>query len=381
MFCRLLIVSILLIIGIPESKGQVAEYDFSKIDEWASGLKLQDTALREFTKLLVSRAENDLEKIRAIHQFVIHFLDYDHQRLYSERYRVNQNIHQILLRRRGICSDYARLIAQMSGYAGIDCRTITGFSKQLGKNSDISETPDHVWNLVNIDNSYYLLDATWDSNTLYADDRFKREYGVDYFLTPPHLFIKNHYPVLDFFQLLDCPVAFTEFVEGVDTVRFRDSCSFSYRDSILEFYTQPVVSRKIVENKRAFLLNASVKNKYAWGHAIIDDAILIKERADSLYFLDKCAQALPLYESSLASFVHASELARLYEWQTVAYGLCHLNYAQVYYKLFHDKDKPVVSHVKDHLQKAREILMGLRESKFLITGALDQIEQQLEILE
>jgi hypothetical protein len=355
-------------------------YDFTEIDSWVSRQKLEDTAITSFTKKLLAPAKNDLEKIRAIYQFVTRYLTYDHEATDGDRHRINQNIHDILLRKKGICWDYAALISSMAETADIPCLSIIGFSKDLHNPGAISDQPDHAWNLVKVDSHYYLLDATWESNTLGQSDLFKMTYHADYFLTPPELFIKNHFPSNDFFQLLSCPETFSQFIGSSLQVDRENDCAFNFRDSIDLFLSKTYADQKIAESAALYQHLPNQKNQSAWGHAILDKAILLKESADGLFENAKYAGALSLYEESLSYFSGGVEKTTMYRWQSEAFAFCHLNYAQLIYRL-NRKSGPALSRVAHHLREARTLLIELNSNSYSVKSALSQIENQLAAIE
>jgi hypothetical protein len=353
--------------------------DFSRIDSWVRRQVLQDTNIQTFTRQLTAPARNDREKIRAIFQFVIRYLSYDHQASAVEQRRINQNIHDILNRKKGICWDYSQLICHMAGIAGLTCYAVTGFSKDIEQSRPVNPKPDHAWNIVKLDSTYYLLDATWESGTLSNPDAFKSTFKSSYFLTDPKLFIKNHFPALPAFQLLSCPLTWQEFDSG-NTEQKKDTCFFNFQDSIEAFLVLPYHDQKIKEAAMIYQARPNPANQGSWGHAVIDKAILLKESGDVLFEKAEYPDASSQYEEALSLFTRGSEKTALYPWQQEAFAFCHLNYAQIVYRSNFEKGlsmQPVVSH----LHAARAMLEALNSSSFMIKSALNQIDHQLAAIE
>ncbi|MCB0665760.1 MAG: hypothetical protein KDC80_08055 [Saprospiraceae bacterium] len=364
--------------GLP---AQSITADFKNIDRWALSQKLQDTGLVTFTHHLLSPAQNDLEKIRAIFMFVIHYLEYDHAASDRVGKRINQNLYDIVKRKKGICWDYTLLVCRMASIAGMECLPITGIGKDLQNDEKVSNIPDHAWNMVQIDGNYFLLDATWESNTIGLTDHFKDRYLTDYFLTDPHLFVKNHFPVLPEFQLLECPVNFSSFA-GDPQPSERDTtlCRFSFKDSIAVYRSLPFLDRKIREAKSIYTTLPNVKNKQSWGHALIDKAIRLKEEADQSYEDGEFREAKGRYEHALGFFTEGTDLTPSYPWQDESRAFCHLNYAQVLYRINYEEDRPFKDVIK-HLRQAKAILQTLQQQTFAIQNSLEQIDYQLSVLE
>jgi transglutaminase/protease-like cytokinesis protein 3 len=102
--------------------------------------------------------------------------------------RVAENV---LRRREAVCDGYARLFKTLCDFSGIQSELVTGYA--TGYRTTIFRS-NHTWNAVSIDNKWYLLDATWASGYINYRGEYVKRYDARYFLTPPHLFIKDHYP-------------------------------------------------------------------------------------------------------------------------------------------------------------------------------------------
>ncbi len=101
-----------------------------------------------------------------------------------------------------VCEGYATLFSQLCTELNIKSKIVTGSAKT--KTSDIGKrfNASHAWNIVEIDNKKYLIDATW------GVDKTKNN-GIDYkyFLTLPKYFILKHYPNNYKDALLDKPIS------------------------------------------------------------------------------------------------------------------------------------------------------------------------------
>jgi hypothetical protein len=102
---------------------------------------------------------------------------------------------EVLQKRVAVCDGYSRLFTTLCNYAGIRSEIIVGFAKS-GSNKPLRRFGvNHYWNAVMIDSNWYLLDATWASGYISNQGgEFIREYDEKYFLTPPEIFIQDHYP-------------------------------------------------------------------------------------------------------------------------------------------------------------------------------------------
>ncbi len=101
----------------------------------------------------------------------------------------------VLQKRVAVCDGYARLFTTLCDYAGIRSEIIIGYAKSGVSRPTRRFGVNHYWNAVMINGKWYLLDATWASGYLSAqNNEFIRDYDEKYFLTPPELFIRDHYP-------------------------------------------------------------------------------------------------------------------------------------------------------------------------------------------
>lgn len=123
--------------------------------------------------------------------------------------RVAENV---LAKREAVCDGYARLFKTLCTYAGIRAEVVTGYARGTSNRGFRS---NHTWNAVQIDSSWYLVDATWAAGYVgYFGDSFIRSYDSRYFLSDPQQFISDHYPEDPFWTLLPQLPALPEFSRG-----------------------------------------------------------------------------------------------------------------------------------------------------------------------
>lgn len=227
----------LIFFGIQSVCSQQADFkniDFSKADNIAKNYR--KSKLKKLNKLTFSLTQNlnsDIEKFRAIYMWVTHNVASDH-RLYKKNRRkrkkfANDSIaleewnsklktevfKKLIKRKKTICTGYAYLIKEMCEIAGIEAKIVHG----IGKISELTEedfkSPNHSWNIVKINEKWYLCDATWGSGISYPEQgKFVFDYNDGYFLSDPELFIMNHYPIYSKMSLLGENIpTFNEFIE------------------------------------------------------------------------------------------------------------------------------------------------------------------------
>ncbi|WKL48248.1 transglutaminase domain-containing protein [Flavobacterium pectinovorum] len=98
--------------------------------------------------------------------------------------------------KKAVCEGFSLLYAHLASLTGLKCQVVTGDSKRLL--SDIGRKrlgSNHVWNTVQIDGKWILVDATWGQG--YYDDERQvavRRFTPIYFDMDPKYFYAKHFP-------------------------------------------------------------------------------------------------------------------------------------------------------------------------------------------
>lgn len=105
---------------------------------------------------------SNYEKVKAVHDYVCGLITYkDDAENYSSVYGAYTD-------GQGLCNSYALCMCKLLTTAGVPCRWIGG-KAGTGRDSD-----GHAWNIVELGDKWYYLDATWDDQ--------EDGYNYDYFL-------------------------------------------------------------------------------------------------------------------------------------------------------------------------------------------------------
>ncbi|HEY4789236.1 MAG TPA: transglutaminase domain-containing protein [Bacteroidales bacterium] len=214
-----------------------AQSGFSRIDEFARNYKSKTTDVDKLASDLTSGYNEDLDKVRSIFVWITQNIQYDYKeyrrilkgkresyqivagsekelaekkkRLDEERYKTS--VKNTLSKRKGVCQDYSELFNSLCKSVHIRSGMIDGSIKDISGQF----IPDnHAWNWVEIKGKTYLLDATWASG--YVDDskgKYFKEFNDGFFLTPPAMFVVNHFPNDSRWQLLNDKVTLDAFKE------------------------------------------------------------------------------------------------------------------------------------------------------------------------
>lgn len=91
----------------------------------------------------------DLVKIRAVYDYVVRSTTYSRD-LSS---KLIFSAYGAAINGDAVCQGYAQLVYRLLRELGISCRIVPGSS----------DGTNHAWNMVEVDGTYYFLDATWES--------------------------------------------------------------------------------------------------------------------------------------------------------------------------------------------------------------------------
>ncbi len=208
--------------------------DFQAADSIASHYTGYDlTNLPELSYKLSGPLTTDVEKFRAIYTWVSSNItndvgDYQVNKKKREKFHdrpealrewndeFRKRIFDKLRReKKTVCTGYAWLIAELSGMADINVKIIDGYGRTAAVHPGDRPIPNHSWNAVELDNQWYLCDATWSSGGIsLKQNTFIADYNDGYFLADPDLFVLNHYPLDTAWLLTDQKISLEDFING-----------------------------------------------------------------------------------------------------------------------------------------------------------------------
>ncbi|XP_059673760.1 kyphoscoliosis peptidase-like [Gavia stellata] len=189
-------------------------------------------SIQTIVPLITAKSQNKLETVRAIWFWLCHNIEYDVDGFLG----LSQKIHmpeQVLQTGRAVCSGYAHLCQEMCREAGLSCVEVPGFGRCPGSRRSRwcqQQKSSHMWNAVELEGQWCLLDACWGAGTVDAESRlFMPRHDDFFFLTDPEHFIETHWPEDPQWQLLQPPVLREDFEQRV----FKTSEFFRLQLSLL----------------------------------------------------------------------------------------------------------------------------------------------------
>lgn len=114
---------------------------------------------------LVAGKKTDLDKVTAIHAWVVSNIKYDYDMIGKLPAGYQPNIEVIYAQKKGVCFDFASLFAAMCRSQGIPCKMVKGNTKYI--------SGYHAWNEVYISGSWKAIDASYDSCAKQAGANYK----------------------------------------------------------------------------------------------------------------------------------------------------------------------------------------------------------------
>ncbi len=139
--------------------------------------KSQEDALTTAVDALIedfafTSSTSQKEKMDTIYDYITENIVYDYENLEDDSYLLKFSAYAALIHKTAVCEGYAVLFYRLAEECGLDARVITGIGGE-------GEQSNHAWNIVQLGETYYYLDSTWDAGkTEYAyylkgDDDFE----------------------------------------------------------------------------------------------------------------------------------------------------------------------------------------------------------------
>lgn len=123
--------------------------------------------MKDILRDIISDDMNDVEKIKAIHDYIIMNVVYD-QALLEYLYQNKDDVKDykgfylegVLLDNRAVCEGMSKTFASMCNIEGIPCVVVEGYQKANPNGAG------HSWNKVNVNGVWYIVDVTSDGTII-----------------------------------------------------------------------------------------------------------------------------------------------------------------------------------------------------------------------
>lgn len=341
-----------------------------------------NTDIEGLTKYLIQPAQTEAEKLRSIYLWLIHSIKYDVAAIDNKK-RINKNNQDILTRKKAICWGYSTLLKSMCEIANIPATVISGYVKTSLNGMPFLKYPTHAWNAVQIEDRWYLLDATWDSGLLDSPSDFYEKFGEKYFFTSPNKFITNHLPANPQWQLLDCPISIKTFQLSTDSmlITIKNSNCTAIFDSVTNYATLTYHDQLLLKAISAYQFNPTEDNRKELGHTQIEYQEYLSDLAIELQSAQNIDSLLLIQLQMIDLCEVADELTDLFDTQLENCAYNYFNYAVALSQvsLTPENEQQMIQKMLFYFQQASEQLEALPRNMF-IEQAIEQSESYSEYL-
>lgn len=145
---------------------------FTIAPTYYSTAEQEEAVTEEVTRLVesfgFSEETSDYDKIRGIYDYLCQNITYDDSA--ADGTTLRHTTYAALIKKSAVCQGYATAFYRLALECGLSARYITG----TGTTS--SGTENHGWNIVELEDAWYYVDATWDAA------RWEQGVGYIYFL-------------------------------------------------------------------------------------------------------------------------------------------------------------------------------------------------------
>lgn len=177
--------------------GKVQNTDTRTIYELPSATVQSDNPeLVSLANKIIKTATTDMEKAKAIHDWVAKNIAYDTDDYFNNLNR-SQDAFSTFKRKMAICQGYADLNAALLRAVGIPTKIIIGIGLGYGMPNSWDNVDknanNHAWNEALVDGKWIVIDTTWDAGGINSNKQFNFHYQDTYFNPTAEEFAKDHY--------------------------------------------------------------------------------------------------------------------------------------------------------------------------------------------
>ena len=138
-----------------------------------SNIYPEDVAMvRSILSSIVTNGMSDLDKIKAVHDYLVKNTTYDYG--YYGRVDYHDQLKNILFNKVAVCQGYTVAFYVFMKELGIPCTLLAGNAN----NGNGMEA--HAWNAVKINGEWYFVDVTWDDPIVNGSTNYPDGYNLSY---------------------------------------------------------------------------------------------------------------------------------------------------------------------------------------------------------
>ncbi len=148
-----------------------------------------DEAINKIEKvkqnLIAKKTGDTYQDVKMVHDYLVDNIEYDTTISKANIY----DVYGALINHIAVCEGYARSFKYIMDSMQIPCVLVIG----KGTNSE-GKTENHAWNYVQVGESWYAIDTTWDDPVVSGGGKVSNESKYRYFLKGSNNFSQDHIP-------------------------------------------------------------------------------------------------------------------------------------------------------------------------------------------
>ncbi|WP_284680425.1 stalk domain-containing protein [Aceticella autotrophica] len=164
----------------------IVNFKFNYIYPHDKLLKIKEqvnTKANEIISQIIKPDMTDLEKVKAIHDYIVKNTKYDFENSLKNTVPIESyTSYGVLINRVGVCQGYTAAFNLLAKMSGIDSIGVSGTSTNA-----LSSGP-HSWNMIKVNGKIYYIDVTWDDPIPDQGDKV----AYDYFNVTEQQIEKDH---------------------------------------------------------------------------------------------------------------------------------------------------------------------------------------------
>ena len=189
-----------------------------KIPKQTDALRLSNPEqyIKNVVEMIDANAKDDFERVKIAHDVVALLVNYDAKNFWANTVP-EQDFRNVLKTKLAVCEGYANTLKRFLDVMKIKNEKVSGFARGVGVSlltENVAES-NHAWNIVRINEEWYVIDCTWDSGHMVGKVS-KQDYTTDWLFLKPEHFIFTHLPEYSKYQLLENPISDKDFLNLPD---------------------------------------------------------------------------------------------------------------------------------------------------------------------
>ena len=253
--------------------GRALANDYSQVDQESKSVPLQYKTAPAIAQFLTKNLNKPTDKTRAIYYWIASNIRYDLAMVKNPKpyHNAQELVDEVLVRRQGVCQNYAELFDACCKSVGLKSYVIVGYTRDsLGKVNPLG----HAWNAIEIDNQYTLIDVTWAAGYV-QNGVYVHRFRDLYFMQSPSDFNRTHIPFDPIWQFSTTPILHANFIKG-DFSTSNQTLKYNYKDSLLAMGKMNSIEKRQHENIR--ILQGGISNKLIKDKLEINNQFITNEQ-------------------------------------------------------------------------------------------------------